>query len=167
MELMVVMVLMATMTGLVVPNIRNFLFDDPLKSSARNLTGIIHKTALMARAGQRPLLLSFDSDSKIVAVKRADNLLLDEKLDDKVRRPSLKIKLADSVEVVDIDAVHGRNIDEGKRVILFSSHGFVDKTIINLRDKDGESLTLVLSPFLTVVRIFEGTLTLDDERLTW
>jgi len=151
------------MTGLVVPNIRNFLFDDPLKSSARKLTGIINETALMARADQSGLLLLFDRDSKVVAVKRADNLLSGEQS----RHSNLEIKLADSVQVVDIDAVHGKNTDDGKMVIPFSSHGFVDKTVIHLRDESGESLTLVLSPFLSVVRIFEGTLTLDDEQLGW
>lgn len=158
-ELMVVMVVLAALTTVAIPKIRNALFFDPLKSSARRLIGLINETALKARAEQDRYVLSFSPDRQTVSATKAS-----ASREDSV--PTV-MQCSDTVRVVDIISVHGGNTADGTLILPFSSKGYVDRSLIHLQDGEGRELTLSLSPFLAVVRVFEGSLTLEDDRLQW
>lgn len=157
-ELIVVMVLLSVMTSFAVPAIRTALYSDELKATARQLIGLINETGQAARSNQQEYFLSFDRESQAFSV-------LSSKKNDDIQTLTA-VHIPDGVRVVDFTSVHG-----GERVgdlrLRFSQKGYVDKTLIHLSDEDGRDLTLVLSPFLGVTRLYDSYRTLEDVELQW
>ena len=52
----------------------------------------------------------------------------------------------------------------GTSTLFFSKKGYVDKTAIHLRADDGRDMTLVLSPFLGVTKVYDSYIDLADEQ---
>ncbi len=158
-ELVVVMVLLSIMTAFAVPAIRTALFSDQLKSTARNLIGLINETGQAARRNQQELFLIFDRQARVFKVQTANS--------SNEKRNFNVVHLADEVEVVDFTSVHGGTERQGRLSLRFSRKGYVDKTLIHLRDGDGRELTLALSPFLGVSRLYDSYRTFEDDDLQW
>ncbi len=158
-ELVVVMVLLSIMTAFAVPAIRTALFSDQLKSTARRLIGLINEVGQAARSDQREYFLVFDRQVQAFQVRAANNKEAEQTL-----KP---VHLPDGVEVVDFTSVHGGTESQGELSLRFSKKGYVDKTLIHLRAEDGRELTLALSPFLGVSRLYDSYRTLEDDDLQW
>jgi len=172
-ELMVVMVLLAMVTAFAMPGLRSSFFADQLKATARKLVGLIAETAQEAIRSQSEQLLHFDLERKLIWTSSAKP--------DKGRAPDAvwdttpvweadaallaqRLAIPDSVRVVDITSVAGGKRSMGTTVIRFSTKGYVDKTLIHLRDDEGRDLTLILSPFLAVTRVVDSYVEIDDEK---
>ncbi|MCF6186205.1 MAG: type II secretion system GspH family protein [Desulfobulbaceae bacterium] len=158
-ELVVVMVLLSIMTAFAVPAIRTALFSDQLKSTARRLIGLINETGQTARSDQQEYFLVFDPQARAFQVQTANG-----KEEKRILKP---VPLPDGVEVVDFTSVHGGTESQGKLSLRFSKKGYVDKTLIHIRAEDGRELTLALSPFLGVSRLYDSYRTLEDDDLQW
>ncbi len=159
MELMVVMVLLSLLTAFAVPRIRTSLFTDQLKSTARKLIGLVNEIGLAARNEHQPYLLIYDRGARLFRVRA-------EKKNKNTDNPQSSIRpvhMPPGVRVVDFTSVHGGRKDSGELRIWFSNRGYVDKTLIHLRDDSDRELTLSLSPFLGVSRIYDTYLTLDQD----
>lgn len=157
-ELIVVMVLLSIMTSFAVPAIRTTLYSDELKATARQLIGLINETGQAARSNQQEYFLSFDRESQAFSAQAA------KKKDD--IQTLTAVHVPDGVRVVDFTSVHGGELIGDLR-LRFSKKGYVDKTLIHLSDDDGRDLTLVLSPFLGVSRMYDSYRTLEDDKLEW
>ena len=160
-ELIVVMVLITSMTAFAIPKIRTTLFTNQLRSTARQFLGLVAETGQDARSKRTAVEMRYDREHHIFTTGPADGIVLD----DTVKQFS-SVQVPESVEVVDIASVHGGTKNLGDLVILFSSRGYVDKTVVHLRDKSGEELSVILSPFLGVTRVLEGYVALEDDRFT-
>lgn len=160
-ELLVVMVLVALMISFAVPNIRSALYSDPLKSTARRLTGLVAEAGQEAVATHSPRLLLYDG------ARRMFHLETGAGGKDGGKKSLSRLDVPESVQVVDIMSVHGGTRSSGQAEIRFSSQGYVDKTLIHLRGRDGRELTLVLSPFLGVSRLLAGYVDLENEQVRW
>jgi len=157
-ELIVVMVLLSVMTSFAVPAIRTALYSDELKVTARQLIGLINETGQAARSNQQEYYLIFDSELQAFSAQSS------KKKDD---IPTLTVvHVPDGVRVVDFTSVHGGELVNDLR-LRFSKKGYVDKTLIHLSHEDGRVLTLVLSPFLGVSRLYDSYRTLEDDELEW
>ncbi|NOQ46476.1 MAG: prepilin-type N-terminal cleavage/methylation domain-containing protein [Desulfobulbaceae bacterium] len=159
-ELMVVMVLISIMTAFAVPKIRSSLFSDQLKSTARKLVGLVAETSQDAVRNQIPYHLVFDSEAHAFVGGPVRKLP-----DDEERGSRGRLVIPDAVQVVDVSSAHGGTRTLGELEIAFTKKGYVDKTLIHLRDDDGREMTIMLSPFLGVTRIFDSYLELQDEKL--
>ncbi len=156
-ELVVVMALVAIMISLAVPNIRSALYTDELKATARRLTGLLSEAGQEVTAGQEPGVLVYEAAGRRFRLELAGR-----------KKESLpRLEIPAPVQVVDIMSVHGGTRSSERMEIRFSSRGYVDKTLIHLRHRDGRELTLMVSPFLGVTRIFAGYLDLENEQIRW
>ena len=155
-ELVVVMALVAMMVSFAVPNLRTALYTDQLKSTARLLTGLVARAGQEAVGTHTPRLLIYDGSGRKFRLTEEGGGKTFSSLD-----------VPDSVQVVDIMSAHGGTYSQDRVEILFSRQGYVDKTLIHLRHADGREMTLMLSPFLGVSRIFTGYLHLEDEQVRW
>ncbi len=155
-ELTVVLALVAIMISLAVPNIRSALYTDELKSAARRLTGLVARAGQDAVTRHRPGQLVYDASGRVFRLEGNGT-----------GRQTSTMRLPESVRLVDIMSVHGGTRSSDRMTIRFSSAGYVDKTLIHLRDTDGREMTLMLSPFLGVTRLYAGYLDLESEQIRW
>jgi len=161
-ELMVVMVLISLMTAFTMPTLRSSLFSDQLKTTTRRLVAMISETSQEAVRTQSAHFLSFDLGQNQVWMNDGAQ---DESEDDVIAKRHLNID--DSVKVVDIVSVYGGKRSQGKTTIRFSKKGYVDMTLIHLRSGDGREMTLMLSPFLGVTKLFDSYIELEDEQVSF
>ncbi len=159
-ELIVVMVLIATMTAFAIPKIRSSLFTDQLKATARQFIGLVAEAGQDARSRRTAQELRFDRELRQFTMAPA----VEAAPDDAVRRYA-SVQVPDSVQVVDVTTAHGGRKSLGDLVIRFSPRGYVDKTVVHLRDDSGDELSVMLSPFLGVTRVLEGYVALEDDRV--
>jgi general secretion pathway protein H len=163
-ELMVVMVLISLMTAIAMPGLRSTLFSDQLKSSTRKILGLVSEASQEAVRRQSGYSLQFNLDQNSVSASQGQS---EEKSDGQQAEKEKESALPDSVRVVDIISVHGGIQSEGKAVIRFSGKGYVDKTLIHLRADDGRDMTIMLSPFLGVTRVFDSYIDLEDDKVRY
>lgn len=150
-ELLVVIALIAIMTGLSVPAIRTTLFTDQLKASSRQLAGIITKVSQQAVREQKTYTLIVDFENNSVTKKA-------KSIDEEYEEP--KLYLGESVKIADITSVHSGIQNNGRKEITFTKKGYVDKTYIHLREEERD-MTLMLSPFLGVIEIVDTYISLE------
>lgn len=160
-ELIVVMVLITMMTAFAIPKIRSSLFTDQLRATARRFIGLVAETGQEARSKRTEVELRFDREQHLFTTAPADGITKDA-----TANSYPKVRVSESVQVVDITSVHGGKKTLGELVIRFSPRGYVDKTVVHLRDDSGDELSVILSPFLGVTRVLEGYVSLDDDRFT-
>lgn len=158
-ELIVVMVLLSIMTAFAVPGIRTALFSDQLKATARQLIGLVNEIGQTARSNQQEYFLIFDSQSQAFRMQASKSE------EDEQKRKAVHVP--EGIRVVDFTSAHGGTDSAGALSIRFSKKGYVDKTLIHLSDEDGRELTLALSPFLGVARLYDSYRTLEDDNLQW
>jgi len=153
-ELIVVMVLIALTTSLTVPNISNFLYADQLKVAARKLVGLINQSSQLAQRRQVPYLLRYIEGERrfVVEPERPENAS-----DPKKKEKGLR--LADPVTVRDFWTWYGGTRSSGALVIRFNKNGYVEPTVIHLREEGGQELSVLLTPFLGKIRIVEKYVT--------
>lgn len=161
-ELMIVMVLISLMTAIAMPGLRSTLFSDQLKSATRKILGLVSEASQEAMRKQSGYSLQFDLDQNSVSAVQGQS---EEKSDQ--QQEGQGSALPGSVRVVDIVSVHGGMQSEGKAVIRFSGKGYVDKTLIHLRADDGRDMTIMLSPFLGVTRVFDSYIDLEDDKVRY
>ena len=160
-ELIVVMVLITMMTAIAIPKIRSSLFSNELRATARRFIGLVAETGQEARSKRTEVRLRFDRQQhQFTTAPAADTTPHDTVM----RYP--KVPVPESIQVVDVISAHGGKKNQGELEILFSSRGYVDKTVVHLRDDSGDELSVILSPFLGVTRVLEGYVSLDDDRVT-
>ncbi len=161
-ELMVVMVLISLMTVFAVPALRSTLFSDQLKSSTRKILGLVSEASQEAVKRQSEYSLHFDLDQNSISSNTGQKEETDER-----RQEGNESSLPGGVRVVDVVSAHGGKQSEGEAVIRFSRKGYVDKTLIHLRDDDGRDMTIMLSPFLGVTRVFDSYVELEDDKVSY
>jgi len=158
---MVVMVIITVMTAFSVPALRSSLFSDQLKLTARRLIGLVSEASQEAVRNQSVYQLNFDLGQNRVWVSGATK----EDSGENGSAKTQQVSMPDSVRVVDIASVHGGKQADGTAEMRFSEKGYVDKTVIHLRADDGRDLTLLVSPFVTVTRVIDSYVELEDDRV--
>ena len=159
-ELVVVMVLITVVTSFAVPQISNFLYTDQLKVSARTLVGLINQSAQLAQRQQKPYLLKYTSKDRKFTVEPEE--IKNEK---QKKKNDGMLQLAGKVTVRDIWSFYG-GIKSGEDFTLrINGSGYLEPTIIHLRESEHKELSMVIPPFLGSVRIVDEYVDPDDEKL--
>lgn len=158
-EILVVMVLISLVTAFAIPSIRTSLFSDQLKATARRLVGFVTEVSQNAVSNQSEYRISFDlEENHVWATPEAAK----NKQEEEVKE--IKLEVPESVTIVDVVSASGDKNSQGTATLYLSKKGYIDKTAIHLRSDDGRDMTIVLSPFLGVTRIFDSYIDLEDER---
>lgn len=167
------MVLLTMVTAFAMPAFRAGIFTDQLKATARRLIGLISETGQEAVRTQSEQFLHFDMEHNRVWTSAAVPVPVKEGESGGDLTPDpgtveektgSRLNIPDSVKVVDIDTASGGKQSVGAAAIRFSTKGYVDKTLIHLRDEDGRDLTIVLSPFLAATRVVDSYVNIDDDK---
>ncbi|MDW7773783.1 MAG: prepilin-type N-terminal cleavage/methylation domain-containing protein [Desulfobulbaceae bacterium] len=168
-ELMVVMVLISLMTAFAVPGLRTSLFSDQLKTTTRKILGIVSEASQEAVSRNAEYFLYFDFDKNTVSTVQEDQPETERQYsaDGREYPQGREFNIADAVQLVDITSVHGGRQSQGRVVVRFSKKGYVDKTLIHLRSEKGDDMTILLSPFLGVTKVFDSYINLDDARINY
>ena len=164
-ELMVVMVLISLLTAFAIPKLRTSLFTDQLKTTTRKILGRISEARQEAVRRNTDYFLYFDLEQNSMSSIQDEKE--DEKEEDEQSEAGSEYVIPDSVQVVDVMSVHGGKQTQGRAAIRFSKKGYVDKTLIHLRSDDDEDMTILLSPFLGVSKLFDAYVDLEDERVRY
>jgi len=141
-ELSLVLLLIALMSGLVAPRLWSRLINDPLESSGRRLAGSIGQAGDLACREQRPVRLRLVGGTHVLLEDPASG------------KPFAHFDYIFPPEVVlrDFVALAGsRSTDEPQ--LLFSPKGTVGAATLTLADRRGRRLLLELEPFLGTVSL--------------
>ena len=163
-ELILVLVLIGISTSLVLPRVGEFLFTDPLKAAARGLTGLIGRASQLAQQRQAPYLLKYiERDRRFVVEPEipADA----ERTERSGPERAGELRLQGQVGVRDIWSWDSGGRSVGDLSIRFTAAGYVEPTVIHLREGGDRDLSLVLSPFLGTIQIFDRYVSPDDATL--
>ncbi len=164
-ELLVVMVIIGIATAFVMPRLRNTLFSDQLKATARHLIGLISEASQEAVRKQSVILLRIDMEhNRAWLVETAGERQAAAENGGGGGREGQRLSVPDSVKIVDVSSLHGGKRSRGITDISFSKMGYVDKTFIHLHDKDGRSMTIMLSPFVGTIRAADSYVGLSDDK---
>ena len=163
-ELIVVMVLIAITVTLTVPKISNFLYTDQLKVTVRKLVGLINQSSQLAQRQQAPYLLRFIEGERRFVVEPE---LKKEKEGYAATKEGKErgLHLAESVQVKDLWSWYGGTRTAAEFVIRFTKNGYVEPTVIHLREAGGQEISVVLSPFLGKVQVVDRYITPDKDAL--
>ena len=148
-ELMVVVFLVGAMLFLAVPSMRSVLMGDQLQAASRQIVGAARELRINAVREQLDYVLHFDMSRNRYWTYTADMTL--EKRDE---RQKLALSLPEGIRITDIYHVGDAKKNEGDLETIFYRNGVVQPTVIHL-SKDDQSMTIILEPFLSQVRIFD------------
>jgi general secretion pathway protein H len=148
-ELVVVMALIGIILFLAVPNVRDQLFNDGLKTAVRNLVGTARELRSSAVREQVDYVLHMDLDNNLLWSMSAD--MTPEKQSEMKKRA---VHLPAGVKFADI-ALFGKNKQtSGEATVKFFSRGYVQPAAIHLTDGN-RKMTLVINPFVSAFKIHD------------
>ncbi len=149
-ELIVVCALIGIMLSFSVPSLRMTLFSDPLKSTARNLIGLVNGVRELAVRHQQPYLLHISEAEKRIWYEM-------EKSNEEEKREDRRGQELVLPETVNISGmwIGGVESSEDQKVIWISKQGYIQRTRIRIEDKDGKHLNIQFFPFLDSVTVAE------------
>ncbi len=164
-ELLVVMMIIGITTAFVMPRLRNTLFSDQLKATARHLVGLVSAASQEAVRKQFVILLRIDMEhNRVWLVEAAGKQQAAGENGGSEGRKGQRLSVPDSVRILDVSSLYGGKRSQGTTDISFSKMGYVDKTFIHLHDNGGRSMTIMLSPFVGTIRVVDSYVGLSDEK---
>jgi len=150
-ELILVIILIGLMLTISIPRFRDTMLTDSLKSSTRRIVGIIKTLREDAMREQKIYNLQFDLEANSYWI---DSPSMTEEEREKAKNKATT--LPKGISIIDI-----RFKEEVKKIvgnigIRFNKKGYIQPSAIHLGSEDGREFTLVLSPFLGRVEIFNN-----------
>jgi len=148
MELLVVCVLIAVMLTFAVPTLRDTVFSDPLKNSSRKTIGFIGGVReFSARHRQAHLLYVSPTENKIwFTVDDVDQVDVQE--DQPENKVNKELLIPEGVSIAEVWVGGEGSVLEEQIAIWISPQGYMNQTKIQLRDDNGQSLTVTFHTFL-------------------
>lgn len=157
-EIMIVIVLMATIATVATPKFKD-IFEVNLKSSTRKMAGSIKFCFNEAIIKQATVRLNFD----LVTSSYYHTMLItdpDSIIGEFVEMPSPineRQQLPEGIFFQDILTPRSvQKMEDGETYIMFYSTGYAEKAVIHIRDSHGNVFTLLVKPLTGGVKIFEG-----------
>jgi general secretion pathway protein H len=156
-ELTVVVVLIGIILTLTVPRFQTAIMTDDLKATTRKMVGMIKGLRDEAIREQRVYFLHFDLESNRFWI---DSTGMTE--EERARAAEKAYTLPERVQVLDIWSSSKGKKMTGQTAIRFSKKGYVQPSAIHLGADDGREFTLVLSPFLGRVEVYDRYIEFEE-----
>ena len=156
-ELTVVVVLIGIILTLTVPRFQTAIVTDDLKATTRKMVGMIKGLRDEAIREQRVYFLHFDLESNRFWI---DSTGMTE--EERARAAEKAYTLPGRVQVLDIWSSSKGKKMTGQTAIRFSKKGYVQPSAIHLGADDGRKFTLVLSPFLGRVEVYDRYIEFEE-----
>lgn len=149
-ELTVVIFLIGLMLALTMPRIQYAFVSDDLKTATRRMVGAVKTLREKAVREQKNYQLHFDIGSRRYW-EEWTGITEQEQLD--VRDNAFE--LPGNVQIIDVAHRGKEPKSVGGAVIRFNKKGYVEHAVIHLGTKDDRVCSLVTSPFLGTVKIYD------------
>jgi Tfp pilus assembly protein FimT len=149
-ELTVVIFLIGLTLVLTVPKFRYAMLTDDLKATVRRMVATVRTLRNEAIRKQEIYTLHFDLESNRFWMESGD-------MTDEGRELAYEkaFQLPQGVRILDVwSRARGKKTD-GKAIVHFTKKGYIEQSAIHLAADDGREFSLVLSPFLGKVKVFE------------
>ena len=157
-ELTVVVVLIGIIMTLTVPRFQTAILTDDLKATTRKMVGLIKGLRDEAIREQRVYFLHFDLESNRFWI---DSTGMTE--EERARAAEKAALLPEGIRVLDIWFSSKGKKMSGQTAIRFNKKGYVQPSAIHLgSDDDGRKFTLVLSPFLGRVKVYDRYIEFEE-----
>jgi len=141
-ELAVVLMILAVVLGLVLPEASSFLFRSDLKASSRRLAGAVSYARSQAMLEGRLWELTIDLDKASFWAAALDEEGVSSDLD------AVKIRtLAGEVRFIDVKNLPDETIRAGRVVLLFHPKGLVEPAVIHLAGTGQQIQTIFVKAF--------------------
>ena len=148
-ELIIVCALMGFLLAVSVPAFRDTLLDDPLRSGGRKMIGYIQGVREKSVREQQPYLLFFDIDGRrVYHLTESDAGAESHDLTGKNI-----LELPENVKIADVWSKRFGTVNSGVPELWISRQGYIDRSVIHLESKDGETVSLVLETFLPKIYV--------------
>lgn len=156
-ELTVVVVLIGLMLTLTIPRFQSAILTDDLKSMTRKMIGMMKGLRDEAVREHKDYLLHLDLESNRFWIDTTD--MTEE---ERARAAKLATPFPERVRVLDVWFRGKGKTMSGQTTIRFNKKGYAQPSVIHLGSEDGREFTLVLSPFLAKVEIYEKYIEFED-----
>jgi type II secretion system protein H len=170
-ELMVVLVLIAIMTALIIPEMKGTYEEAVLRSTGRQILSALKLAHSQSITLQQPHRLRLDQDGGRYVVERAARDAegpgflpvqefsgasgrLDPRISIEVRRPDAQ-GAVETLEELAPDLEGGFDLPERTSTVSFYPSGMADAAEIRLRDRQGFGIALQINPTTARVKIVE------------
>ena len=149
-ELAVVVILIGLFLGLSIPRFQYTIVSDELKATTRRIVGVVKGLRDEAIRGQQVHIFHLDLESHRLWIEPAG---IGE--EERALARERAFKFPPGVRILDVWCRgKGKKVD-GEVAIRFSKKGYVEETVIHLGADDGREFTLVLSPFLGTIKVYD------------
>ncbi len=155
-ELVVVVALIGIMLVVSVPTLQNTLIDDQLKATSRKIIGLIRGVRELAVREQQPYFLSIDRNQNRIWYEKDTEIEVTEKAEDEENTGDRQeLNIPDDIRISEIwTRSEGEYSDDQSRIWV-NRKGYMDQTVLHLRDEDDNVISLHFSPFLGSVTIYD------------
>jgi general secretion pathway protein H len=150
-ELVVVLGLLGIMLAISFPRFRQVLTVNELKTATRKIVGLASGLRDMAIRDNKDYLLHVEIDNRRFWVDSdADTE------EEKSQAREAGYLLPPPIRISDVWLYSQGKISFGEATIRFNRKGYAEKTMIHLAAADGDQMSLLVSPFLSEIKIFDG-----------
>ncbi len=153
-EMLIVCTLISIVLAIGVPTLRNTLFTDDLSASSRKIIGMVKGMREKSIRYQQGLVLRIDMEQGTLWHE-------EENLEGVEVQESDKITLPDNVKITDVWTRTDGKTDFGSLSLWITKRGYMDNTVIHLNDDDDSIRSIVFSPFLGSIKVFDEYVNLE------
>ncbi len=155
-ELIVVIVMIGIILTFAAPRLRIAFLNDPLKTAARKMVGIVHNLRNEAVRQRQTYTLHLDLNSS-KSWTTWDLMTVEEQTLAREQASSLPV----DVRIRDVWIKGKGKVAEGEASIRFTPMGYTQAAAVHLRSPDGREITLELSPFISKVTVIDKYVEFD------
>ncbi len=161
-ELIIVSALIGIMLVISVPTLHNTFIDDRLKATSRKIIGLINGVRELAVREQQPYFLSIDKNENRIWYEKDMELEATESTEDteeteetEETEDKSEVNIPDEVRISEIWTRSEGEYSDDQNRIWISRKGYMDQTVLHLRDDHDNVISLHFSPFLGSVAIYD------------
>ena len=156
-ELAVVVILLGLIFTIATPRIRESLFRDNLKGATRRIVGMIAELRDEAVREHKEYTLHFDLESSRYWF---DSPSMTE--EDRARVAAEASPLPGQVRIMDVWFSGKGKIMMGEAAIRINKKGYIEQSVIHLGTEDNREFTLLLSPFLRRIEVYDKYIEFEE-----
>jgi prepilin-type N-terminal cleavage/methylation domain-containing protein len=156
-ELAVVVILLGLIFTIATPRIRESLFRDNLKGATRHIVGLITELRDEAIREHKEYILHFDLESSRFWY---DSPAMTE--EERARVAADASPLPGQVRIMDVWFSGKGKIMLGEVAIRINKKGYIEQSVIHLGTEDSREFTLLLSPFLRRIEVYDKYVEFED-----
>jgi prepilin-type N-terminal cleavage/methylation domain-containing protein len=155
-ELIIVSALIGIMLVISVPTLHNTFIDDRLKATSRKIIGLINGVRELAVREQQSYFLSIDKNENRIWYEKDMELEATESTEDtEETEDKSEFNIPDEVRISEIWTKSEGEYSDDQNRIWISRKGYMDQTVLHLRDDDDNVISLHFSPFFGSVTIYD------------